>query len=520
MKKIAIFIIGISFLFTGCNDFFELDYPITPPVTTVEDLERATAGAYYYMSGLSGNVGVPDNLTVYASCVSDEVRAVPGGANVPEAFTLYERITGADNTLLNNMYNPAYGMIGGANKWLHEISTGIFDRQERAELLPRIKGEFHFIRAYAYFSLVRTYCPPYEKDGANDMKKLPFITQPIAGLSEAFPEVGSVQQIYDQIVDDLKNAKTLLTDVPGHPGHAGKFAAHALLARVYFQMGEFELAKQECDIVIDHNNGLYDLSQEPITAWEKGWDCKDAKEVIWHFAQGNTTYMNGLGDKSSDWNVLRRFMVFNFANSASGSLKVHDHRCMAISYSLLKKAGWVNMSDTTATLEALNDKRFKQVYAYNAGADPYVIGISGKFFWVNKYYRTSLEESATGKGIGAVPLIRLAEMYLTRSITRFMAGDKTGAAADLDVIRKRAWAGEGEYTPVNPAMLTAEDIHIERWKELAGEADRLFYLQALKINIPNGDRDGSEISYKADNLRWKLPQREYELNPNLDPDVN
>lgn len=514
IKHLLLYISGGLCL--SCQNYFELEYPVNPPVSTVEDLERAAAGAYYYMSGLSGNVGVPDNLTVYVACTSDEVRSVEGGANVPDAISLYGRINEGENSLLNNLYNPAYGMIGGANQWLSEVATGKFDRLEGAEDLPEICGEFYFIRAYAYFNLVRVFCPPYEKGGDNGMKKLPFITEPIAGLSEAYISPSSVQEIYGQIISDLKKAKSDLPEKPRHPGHVGKFAAIGLLARVYFQMGEFDLAEEECNQIIDNNGGLYDLSQDPIAAWDKGWNCFGAKEVIWHFAQGNTEYMNGLGDKSSDWNVLRRFMVFNFANSTSGSLKVHDHRCMALSYSLLKQAEWMNVQDTTPTLKALNDKRFQQIYKYNEGDDPYVLGINGKYFWVNKYYRTSLDVSSTGKGIGAVSMMRLAEFYLTRAIIRFNKGDKNGAAADINVIRKRAWGGSSDYVPVDASVLTAEDIHIERWKELAGEADRLFYLQALKINIPNGDRDSGSIPYNSENLRWQLPQKEYDLNPNLD----
>lgn len=516
MKSEYIKLLIISLFATSCSNYFDLEYPINPPVNTVVDLERAAAGAYYYMSGLSGNVGVPDNLAAYSACVSDEVRSVDGGANVSDAFSLYNRITSGSNSMLDNLYNPAYGMIGGANQWLFEIDKGIFNTLDGADALPEISGEFYFIRAYAYFNLVRVFCPPYVKGGDNSMKKLPLITKPIAGLSEAFVAPGTVQEIYDLIVSDLKKAKENLPDKPRHPGHAGKYAAAGYLARVYFQMGEFDLAEKECDFIIEQNNGLYDLTQEPIAAWDKGWDGKDAKELIWHFAQGNTTYMNGLGDKSSDWNTLRRFMVFNFAKSTSGSLQVQDHRCMALSYSLLTKSGWMNPQDTTPTQMALTDKRFQQIYKYNEGVDPYVLGITGKYFWVNKYYQTSLEISPTGKGIGAVPIVRLAEFYLTRAIIRFNKGDKNGAASDINVIRKRAWGGEGEYTPVHPSTLTAEDIHLERWKELAGESDRLFYLQALKIDIPNGDRGAGSISYNSDQLRWQLPQSEYDLNPQLD----
>ncbi|MCD7849105.1 MAG: hypothetical protein LUH63_04825 [Parabacteroides sp.] len=77
IKHLLLYISGGLCL--SCQNYFELEYPVNPPVSTVEDLERAAAGAYYYMSGLSGNVGVPDNLTVYVACTSDEVRSVEGG---------------------------------------------------------------------------------------------------------------------------------------------------------------------------------------------------------------------------------------------------------------------------------------------------------------------------------------------------------------------------------------------------------------------------------------------------------
>jgi hypothetical protein len=101
-------------------------------------------------------------------------------------------------------------------------------------------------------------------------------------------------------------------------------------------------------------------------------------------------------------------------------------------------------------------------------------------------------------------------MYLTRSIIRFNDGDKTNAVADLNVVRNRAGLDN-----LDAANLTAEMIHNERWKELSFESDRLFYLQSLKINIPNGDRGTGDIPYNSPKLLWPLPQRELELNPSL-----
>lgn len=40
---------------------------------------------------------------------------------------------------------------------------------------------------------------------------------------------------------------------------------------------------------------------------------------------------------------------------------------------------------------------------------------------------------------GAIPQIRLAEMYLTRALLRFESGNAQGAADDLNAVRRRAW---------------------------------------------------------------------------------
>jgi hypothetical protein len=85
-------------------------------------------------------------------------------------------------------------------------------------------------------------------------------------------------------------------------------------------------------------------------------------------------------------------------------------------------------------------------------------------------------------------------------------------------VAKRAWdatAAGSAFVPVSAGTITAAMIHNERWKELSFEADRIFYLQALKINIPNGDRDGSTIPYNSPSLYWPLPLTEYDLNTGL-----
>lgn len=77
------------------------------------------------------------------------------------------------------------------------------------------------------------------------------------------------------------------------------------------------------------------------------------------------------------------------------------------------------------------------------------------------------------------------------------------------VVRKRAG-----LDPIAEADLTANLIHIERMKELAFENDRLYYLQALSLPIPAGDRaDQSTIPWNDARFAMPIPASETDLNP-------
>ena len=111
-------------------------------------------------------------------------------------------------------------------------------------------------------------------------------------------------------------------------------------------------------------------------------------------------------------------------------------------------------------------------------------------------------------------------MYLTRSICRFKAGDKAGAASDLNVVRKRAWdanvAGqsyESSSNYVTADNITADMIGDERLIEMYGEADRIDYLRGLKENVGNGERTFvGVVPYTDKGFVWTIPTTETDLN--------
>jgi hypothetical protein len=200
--------------------------------------------------------------------------------------------------------------------------------------------------------------------------------------------------------------------------------------------------------------------------------------------------------------------------------------CFTLSYTTANQIGWMN-SDLSVGPTAANDKRYTQTFirleAYKA--NPWDVNtnpveyyehlntyetryspITVPFIWQDKHFRAPTSGRRSNR-----PMLRLAEMYLTRSILLLKDGDKIGAAADLNVVRHRAGLED-----ISSADITELDIENERIKELAGEhADRIYYLIAMRKPIGIGDRDPSKYSpilSPYSDYYWQIPLLEQQQN--------
>jgi hypothetical protein len=319
--------------------------------------------------------------------------------------------------------------------------------------------------------------------------------------------------VYDLILSDLLLAKELLPlkfdaskHHPSYEVRANQFAAASMLVRTYLQRGEFDKAKAECDYIIDQNNGEYDLSEDPLVAFSKS-DLSRGREVIFYapFYDVNRDSPNHLSVHNQTW-------------SGSATPWVETHMAL----STVKRLGFMTdpKNDTTLNIAAKRDKRFlqlmsvrypqnqhlsTQLFETRAGVRDYTTIIT------NKYYR-----GPSGLFTN-VPLIRLAEIYLTRSILRLKSGDANGAAADLNVVRQRAWdvAIGGAYVPVTGGSITEQLINDERVIEMLNEGDRIDYLRGIKAPIPQGDRGSSTDPYTSENFVWSIPAIELNFNDGI-----
>ena len=173
-----------------------------------------------------------------------------GGGDGAETAELDNFTLTSFNPIINIMWAQCYYGILRANLVI-----------ERVPLVPvmndavrkRSIGEGRFLRALYYYHLVRLF------------GDIPFYTNVITADQAATISRSPKQQVYDQIIEDLKQAEILLpnTNAVDDKGRATAGAAKGLLASVYLTLGDKVNAAIKAKEVIDNRATYgYDLWTE------------------------------------------------------------------------------------------------------------------------------------------------------------------------------------------------------------------------------------------------------------------
>jgi len=425
-----------------------------------------------------------------------------------------------------NACNDALSFIAQAeksgNKAFTEVTPEVYDAT-----MARMKAQLYFYRAFSYFHLGFYFCPPYDPKGTNDLKLVPFKTE-FAGDPAALraPELGSISQIYDLVLSDLGTAKSLMPKSYSSEGKPGYYTIVGMQVRLNFFMGKYTEAETGCTEII--NNGGYSLPADVMKAWTRSYGQAPAEESIWEYssnpADGNPDYV---------WTVVSRVMPWGAKDGARGA---NFNQCgwskFMMSNSMLNYVDWMEdpqNGNYAVTANALADKRYRNLWyrfeghvAKPAGMNDatyksaYPDSVYQNVFTTLTHPHLWLDKGYRGPDMNCkYPLMRLPEFYLTRAIIRFNNNDKSGAAADLKVIRDRACPS---LPSITSGTITADDIHRERVKELADEhGDRLLYLMSLRLPLGLADRkaDGSEgvvVTPPYSNLYFRIPESEARNN--------
>lgn len=124
-----------------------------------------------------------------------------------------------------------------------------------------VKGSALFYRGYTFYSLASQFCNAYDITNSTHDLGIPLY---LSTEADAVYPRGSVQQTYDRIISDLKDAVELLPETTNIKSRPTKAAALAALARIYLSMSDYTNAAIYSDACLKKYNTL--LNYNSLTA--------------------------------------------------------------------------------------------------------------------------------------------------------------------------------------------------------------------------------------------------------------
>ncbi|MFD1141071.1 RagB/SusD family nutrient uptake outer membrane protein [Larkinella insperata] len=407
------------------------------------------------------------------------------------------------NSFISNRYNAAYSGIARVNTILSRINGITLPEASK----NRILGEAHFLRAFYYYDLVQHF------------GGVPLQLEEVTSEDGAFLPRSSVEEVYNQVIADLKVAIPLLPVATTFPqsGRATKGAGKMLLAYSYMSKPtrEYALAETELTDITKMNYGLltdYAAIYDPANKNHKesifeiqylAGDVGQQGNFIWRFIpkMSNSDVILGIqannyaGDNSGGWNVPTQEMVNSYEKGdlrLNASIGVIDGVLSA--GDLFTAEGVKNVTD----------------YKPTAGKTYY--------YFVRKYFHPPYNrEFNTGENW---PVYRYAGALLLLAECLVEQGKAGQALPHLNEVRKRAGL---------PALTqaTKDNVANEMRHELAFENHRWTDLirtgKAIEVMTKHGERMKSQYGFllptafnvKPERLIYAIPFREMQINSQL-----
>jgi starch-binding outer membrane protein, SusD/RagB family len=441
--------------------------------------ENALTREEFFKTEADANAAITGVYDALQACHDEFLRWSEFRADLIQATSALDAVylQSFDNTNAISVWTDPYRLIARANIVIEKVpEIPAFDIRFTEDESNKIVGEALFLRALAYFYLVRAF------------NEVPLILEAPSSDAVDFlkPKV-SADSVYNQITADLVTAEKSLPADRGRVietrGRATKGAANALLTDIYLWRRQYVLAAETSKKVLD-NTSLYTLVTPDN--WFKMFSEKNSSESIFEIQ-----YDSQLGETNS----LR---------SLSGSQLVNP------------------------TLYTLFQQELDQVRGLNRTYRE----AGSRQFW--KYTGLTVDNVDRASDDPNFIIYRLPDVMLMRAEALIHIGDpqKVEAGELINIIRKRAGIDSlenlNESTPVDVFNFV---ILKERALELAMEGKRWFDLVRIATNEQDPDillsrvvpsravADRAQVrSRLIDPNAWYLPIHRDELsrNPNLE----
>lgn len=423
--------------------------------------------------------------------------AVSGGESASDVLDLQQiddyTLTPVNGTLAN-IWQYAYEGINRANYLMQYKAANPAGAAVNFTGKDALYGEVSFLRAYYYFTLTKMF-------GA-----VPLFTDKRLDLSNSGKLTRAAQPaVYQQIQADLNSAIAVLPNVPvvqSQPGRITKYAAQALLGKVYLYQNKYDSAAAVLQSVI--NSGAFSLVSNYASIFLASGE--NGPESIYEIQYTNAS-------PYYQWsNVLQG--QGNYAAQQCGIRGLNGSNGMPYAPGWSTNLPTQNLANAYTAGDQRKDVTVLNIDAYKAANPQYNIS-----YQIAPYKNTGLYNQKYLPRLGETSgqpelnydnnqrVIRYSDVLLmaAEALNKSTTPNDVLAQTYLNKVRRRAFQvtdASKDITATGAALYTA--ILNERRLELGMEGDRFFDLvrtgQAATVLAPNFKTGKNEL--------FPIPQQE------------
>lgn len=359
-------------------------------------------------------------------------------------------------TIPTGMWRSMYKIISNANAIIANIDNISGETSEK----NAVKGQALAIRARCYYNLIRFYQHTYII--AKNKPGVPLLLEPTLKSKAR----NTVEEVYTQIVSDLKNAETLLADYERpNKQYYNKDVAQFLLADVYLTMNKWSEAQTYANKI----RTSYEL-------------------------MSMDEYKAGFSTTNKEW-------VLGYVQTSQDYWWYDSPAC------------WYDFGQNNSPWQAelfIPTKHFVEVIMKD---DPRNLTIPNPIY-EGKYAATKFRELKDEGPYGDLYDLRAAEMYLVEAEAAARQGDVGTAKTVLNLLQNQRGAA---VTTATSQSALIDAILLERRKEMWGEGLDFFDIARLQKpivkTVAQGHYQEVNIPANSNKLIMMIPEKEMINNP-------
>ncbi|TWW02272.1 RagB/SusD family nutrient uptake outer membrane protein [Chitinophaga pinensis] len=510
-KKTAFgILLGSSLFMTGCSNFLDEQDPsnLSPDsyYTLPEHADAAVYAAYARARFVGSGAGIfSANFQMLEAPTGTITTATAQNSDLNNLLGL---VYDGDNLHVRQWWTGAYRVIAQANLALDKI-PGINPMDEAQK--KRTLGEASFMRAWAYFYIVRLW------------GDAPLILKPqTASSPDFYPTRTSTEEVYNQIVADLKTAEAAGLPWMDPSGRVGLAAIKTELAKVYLTMAGAPLNKgvEYYKLAADKAKEVLDYSVANPTVINLFTNYSDLHDVSQNNRLEHLFEIQYLAD--IEGNPMQSLMLPNNSlakNISAAGSGVGSSVPTVSFYNSYKK---YNPTDKRTDEQQF----FFTSYFVDGTGAAFPLGAPYLFKFFDVACHGAPGKPGTGRSNLNMPQIRFAETLLIYAEAQNQADGTPNATAYDALNRVRGRANLPVLSGLTKATFE-EAVWRERWHEFAYEGIIWFDMVRLK-KVYNEDTNGfdnftghvnknSGAALADKHLLFPLPIQEIRNNPNLRP---